>query len=97
MKDSKNQYIRSMRSYEEGGTSDDSCMEEYVASDGKRKRRRKRGGCGKVTRSRSSSGSNNGGGALGLLLGLGAAAGAGFGLKKMLQKEQMGGATKKKK
>ena len=91
----KNQIIRSMKSYEEGGASDDSCMEEYVASDGKRKRRRKKGGCGKVTRFRSSSGSNNGGGVLGALLGIGAAAGAGLGLKKMLQKEKVGGTVKK--
>jgi len=39
---SKNQMIRSMKSYEEGGASDDACMEEYTAEDGKRKRRRKK-------------------------------------------------------
>jgi hypothetical protein len=50
MIDDKNQMIRSMRSYQEGGTSDDSCMEEYTDFDGKRKRRRKKGGCGKVTK-----------------------------------------------
>jgi hypothetical protein len=36
-----------MKSYEVGGTSDDECMEEYVAADGKRKRRR-RSNCGKT-------------------------------------------------
>ena len=45
----KNQMIRSMKSYETGGTSDDSCMEEYMGADGKRRRRRK-SGCGKVTK-----------------------------------------------
>jgi len=51
MIDDKNQIIRSMRSYETGGSTDDSCMEEYTDFDGKRKRRRKKGGCGKVTKS----------------------------------------------
>lgn len=41
MKDSKNQIIRSMSSYQMGGTSDDSCMEEYIGADGKRRKRRK--------------------------------------------------------
>lgn len=44
MIDDKNQIIRSMRSYETGGSTDDSCM-ETVMVDGKRKRRRKKGGC----------------------------------------------------
>jgi hypothetical protein len=51
MMDNKNQMIRSMRSYQEGGASDDSCMEEYTDFDGKRKRRRRKGGCGRVTKS----------------------------------------------
>jgi hypothetical protein len=46
---SKNQMIRSMKSYEVGGASDDSCMEEYTGADGKRRKRRK-SGCGKVTK-----------------------------------------------
>jgi hypothetical protein len=46
---SKNQMIRSMRSYQEGGASDDSCMEEYTDRDGKKRRRRK-SGCKKVTK-----------------------------------------------
>ena len=41
MKDSKNQIIRSMSSYQMGGASDDSCMEEYMGADGKRRKRRK--------------------------------------------------------
>jgi hypothetical protein len=49
MIDSKNQMIRSMKSYEAGGASDDSCMEEYMGADGKKRRRRK-SGCGKVTK-----------------------------------------------
>lgn len=40
----KNQIIRSMASYQTGGSTDDSCM-ETVMVDGKRKRRRKKGGC----------------------------------------------------
>jgi hypothetical protein len=48
---SKNQMIRSMKSYEVGGSSDDSCM-ETVMVDGKPKRRRKKkcGGTGKTKR-----------------------------------------------
>jgi hypothetical protein len=46
MKDSKNQIIRSMKSYETGGSSDDSCM-ETVMVDGWPKRRR-RPKCGKT-------------------------------------------------
>ena len=38
-----------MKSYEAGGASDDSCMEEYTGADGKKRRRRK-SGCGKVTK-----------------------------------------------
>jgi len=38
MKDSKNQIIRSMKSYETGGSSDDPCIEEYIAEDGKKKK-----------------------------------------------------------
>ena len=47
MKDSKNQIIRSMKSYETEGSSDDPCMEEYMAADGKRRKRR-RSNCGKT-------------------------------------------------
>jgi hypothetical protein len=39
-----------MRSYQEGGSSDDSCMEEYMGADGKRRKRRRKSGCGKVTK-----------------------------------------------
>jgi hypothetical protein len=46
MKDSKNQIIRSMSSYEKGGSSDDPCM-ETVMVDGLPKRRR-RPKCGKT-------------------------------------------------
>ena len=92
MKDSKNQIIRSMKSYEVGGSTDDSCMEEYTDASGKKRRRKKKSGCGKVTRYRTSSGGGGGGGrALGALLGIGAATAAGLGLKKMLKKEQNGG------
>ena len=50
MIDSKNQMIRSMKSYETGGASDDSCMEEYIAADGKKRKRKRKGGCGTVTK-----------------------------------------------
>jgi hypothetical protein len=96
MKDSKNQIIRSMKSYEVGGAADTSCMEEYTDASGKKRKRRK-SGCGKVTKFRTSSGSSgNGGGALSALLGIGAGVGAGLGLKKMLKKEKVGGPVKKK-
>jgi hypothetical protein len=49
MQESKNQMIRSMKSYAVGGSTDDSCMEEYMGADGKKRRRRK-SGCGKVTK-----------------------------------------------
>ena len=94
MIDDKNQIIRSMRSYEVGGSTDDSCMEEYMDAGGKKRRRRKKSGCGKVTRYKTSSGGGGGGGrALGAILGVGAAIGAGLGLKKMLKKEQNGGSV----
>jgi len=41
----KNQSIKPIKRYEVGGASEDSCMEEYVAADGK-KRKRRRKGCG---------------------------------------------------
>ena len=47
MIDDKNQIIRSMRSYEVGGSTDDSCMEEYMDASGKKRKRKKKGGCGK--------------------------------------------------
>ena len=46
MIDDKNQIIRSMRSYEVGGSTDDSCMEEYTDASGK-KRKKKKKNCGK--------------------------------------------------
>jgi hypothetical protein len=95
MKDDKNQIIRSMKSYEAGGASDNSCIEEYTDTSGKKKKRRKKG-CGSVTKFRTSSGSNNGGGALGAILGIGSAIGAGLGLKKMLGKQKKGGSVKRK-
>ena len=71
MIDSKNQMIRSMRSYAEGGSTEDSCMEEYTSADGKKRRRRK-SGCGKTTKFKSSSrsrGGNNSPGGRGLFTG----------------------------
>ena len=95
MIDSKNQIIRSMKSYAEGGSTEDSCMEEYVASDGKKRKRRKKGGCSKSFRSSSGSG-GKGGGVLGTILGIGAAGAAGLGIKKMMDKQKNGGSVKTK-
>ena len=95
MIDSKNQMIRSMRSYAEGGNTEDSCMEEYTSSDGK-KRRRRTSGCGKVTKFKSSSGSGGSGKVIGAILGLGSAVAGGLGVKKMLDKNKKGGIVKAK-
>jgi hypothetical protein len=48
---SKKQILRSMQSYEVGGSSDDACMEEYMDDKGKKRRRRKKN-CGKTKTSR---------------------------------------------
>ena len=93
MKDSKNQMIRSMKSYEVGGSTDDSCM-ETVMVDGKPKRRRRKGGCHSTQTFRSKgSGSSTTG--RDVVLGIAAAAGAGLGLKKMLEKQKKGGSVKR--
>jgi hypothetical protein len=93
MIDSKNQMIRSMKSYQTGGASDDSCMEEYTGADGKRRKRR-RSNCGKTKTVRvKSSGSSTTG--RDILLGLGAAAAGGLGLKKMLNQQKKGGTVKR--
>lgn len=93
MKDSKNQMIRSMKSFQTGGASDDSCMEEYIGADGKRRRRRK-SKCGKTKTVRvKSSGSSTTG--RDVLLGLGAAAAGAFGLNKMLNQQKKGGTVKR--
>jgi ribosome-associated protein YbcJ (S4-like RNA binding protein) len=93
MKDSKNQMIRSMKSFQTGGTSDDACMEEYVAADGKKRKRRK-SKCGKTKTVRvKSSGSSTTG--RDILLGLGAAAAGAFGLNKMLNQQKKGGTVKR--
>lgn len=42
MKDSKNQIIRSMKSYETGGSSDDPCMETDTGTDWPGKKKRKK-------------------------------------------------------
>ena len=46
MKDNKNQIIRSMKSYDEGGSSDDPCMETVIVDGWPRRRRRPK--CGKT-------------------------------------------------
>lgn len=92
MQHSKNQIIRSMKSYEEGGVADDSCMEEYIGADGKRRRRRKKG-CQKKYGSRGVgvTGSQVGN----AILTAAAATAAGLGLKKMLDKQKKGGTVKR--
>jgi len=93
MQHNKNRIIRSMKSYQEGGAFDDSCMEEYVAADGKKRKRRK-SNCGKTKKVRvKSSGSSTTG--RDILLGLGAAAAGAFGLNKMLNQQKKGGAVKR--
>jgi hypothetical protein len=93
MKDSKNQIIRSMSSYQMGGASDDSCMEEYMGADGKRRKRRKhKCNAGKTKRVKSSGSSTTG---RDVVLGLAASAAAGLGLKKMLEQQKKGGSVKK--
>lgn len=91
MQHSKNQMIRSMKSYEEGGATDDSCM-ETVMIDGKPKRRRKKG-CQKKYGSRGVgvTGSQVGN----AILTAAAATAAGLGLKKMLDKQKKGGTVKR--
>lgn len=95
MKDSKNQIIRSMKSYEVGGATEDSCM-ETVLIDGEKKRRRK-SNCGKTKKIKTSRGGIGVGNVIGGILGIGAAGAAGYGLKKLLKKEQKGGSVGKKK
>jgi hypothetical protein len=93
MKDNKNQMIRSMKSFQTGGASDDACIEEYTDRDGKRRKRR-RSNCGKSKTYRvKSSGSSTTG--RDVVLGLAAGAAAGLGLKKMLDKQKKGGAVKR--
>lgn len=88
----KNQMIRSMKSYQTGGSSDDSCMEEYIAADGKRKRRRKKS----CYRSYGKRGPSVTGSQVGnAILSAAAATAAGLGLKKMLDKQKKGGPIKK--
>jgi hypothetical protein len=91
----KNQIIRSMKSYEVGGTTEDNCM-ETVMIDGKKRRRRK-SGCGKTTKFKSSSGSGGSGKIAGAILGLGSGIAAGLGVKKMLDKNKKGGIVKARK
>jgi hypothetical protein len=86
----KNQIIRSMKSYEEGGSStgclpgDGGCKASKAA---KKNRRRKnwntfKEGAGKVA---------------GTVLGLGAIGTGAYGAKKLLDKQRIGGSVKKKK
>ena len=69
MKDSKNQIIRSMCSYEKGGSSDDPCMETVMVDGWPKRRRRPKCGKTKTFRVRSA----------GEKLGLGAKIAAGAG------------------
>ena len=50
MKDSKNQIIRSIKSYETGGSSDDPCMETVMVDGWPKRRRKKKCGAGKTKR-----------------------------------------------
>jgi hypothetical protein len=106
MQDSKNQIIRSMKSYEVGGTSEDACMEEYTDIDGKKKKRRKKG-CGHARAqqyNKRQQGKAKRKEVLGKVAGgLGAAAAATgayltniFGVKDALNKNKVGGTVKKR-
>ena len=100
MQHNKNQIIRSMKSYQEGGASDDSCMEEYIGADGKRRKRRKQK-CGyaksqRVNKRRAAMNKvgEGTGKVLGTILGLGLTAGAGYGAKKLMEQKK-GGTVKR--
>ena len=50
MKDSKNQIIRSIKSYETGGSSDDPCMETVMVDGWPKRRKKKKCNAGKIKR-----------------------------------------------
>ena len=92
-----------MKSYEEGGVSDDACMEEYMAADGKRRKRRKKN-CNAGKTKRVFSGAEIAKGAAKVGAGIGAIIGGikannKFGLidkaKEKLGMQKKGGAVKK--
>ena len=100
MKDNKNQIIRSMKSYDEGNSSDDPCMETVIVDGWPRRRRRPKCGKTKTFRVRSA----------GEKLGLGAKIAAGVGavglgiaeitnktVSNMFKKKQKKGGTVKNK
>ncbi len=86
---SKNQIIRSMKSYEEGGTSTE-CVPGKGCGYGKAQRKNKRQ---RVMRNIGQSA----GKVVGTVLGLGALGAGAYGAKKLLDKQKCGGSTKKKK
>ena len=80
MIDSKNQIIKSMKSYELGGSS-------KICSDGKKRCRKK---------FKNKSASEKTGSVLGTILGAGASVAGGLGIKKMMDKQKNGGSVKTK-
>jgi hypothetical protein len=99
----KNDSIKPIKRYEAGGVSDDACMEEYMAADGKKRRRRKQK-CGAGKTKRVFSGAEIAKGAAKVGAGIGAIIGGikannKFGLiekaKEKLGMQKKGGAVKK--
>lgn len=85
----KNQIIRSMKSYSEGGDSTDCTNGGPGCGYNKAKRKNKR----RATMRKIGEGAGK---VVGTVLGLGAAAGAGYALKKGLEQQKKGGAVKTK-
>jgi hypothetical protein len=89
MIDSKNQIIRSMRSYEEGGSSIE-CLPGKGCGHGRAQRKNKR----QATMRNIKQGAGK---AIGAVLGLGALGAGAYGAKRLLDKQKNGGLVKKKK
>jgi hypothetical protein len=85
----KNQIIRSMKSYEEGGSSE-TCLPGKGCGYGKAQRKNKR----QATMRNIKQGAGK---AIGAVLGLGALGAGAYGAKRLLDKQKCGGSTKKKK
>jgi|Laugrespbdmm15dd_1035085.scaffolds.fasta_scaffold70672_2 hypothetical protein len=85
----KNQIIRSMKSYEEGGSSID-CLPGKGCGHGKAQRKNKR----QATMRNIKQGAGK---AIGAVLGLGALGAGAYGAKRLLDKQKVGGSVSKKK
>lgn len=90
MKDSKNQMIRSMKSYQTGGSSDDCNSRDGGCGAKKAARKNKR----KATIRKIGKALGEAGNAVGTVVGAGLLGAAGYGLNK-LSKQKKGGAVKR--